>query len=180
MTMRVWALLTPSLIMSLHRAKTTSASHAGTGLDLMYHAVRAWYVADKNNTGVYVYDLAKTTEYTCRNIATGDKAVKDLPKTATVETPSIGYALARPSTSPTSLITVLLISPTIMLTSPCTLTSVLLPIVILRPRPLLSMVSSSTMTISSPISPISSMAIPLFTSRLKALSAMVRLGMSTP
>ena len=72
------------------RAKNVSIK-AGTGLDLMYHAVRAWYVADKNNTGVYVYDLAKTTEYTCRNIATGDKAVKDLPKTATVETPSIGY-----------------------------------------------------------------------------------------
>lgn len=72
------------------RAKNVSIK-AGTGLDLMYHAVRVWYVADKNNTGVYTYDLAKTTEYTCRNIATGDKAVKDLPKTATVETPSIGY-----------------------------------------------------------------------------------------
>ena len=38
---------------------------ADTGLDLMYHAVRAWYVAGKTNTNVYVCDLAKVTTTNC-------------------------------------------------------------------------------------------------------------------
>ena len=41
------------------------AVSADTGLDLMYHAVRVWYVTDKNNTGVYTYDLAKVETTTC-------------------------------------------------------------------------------------------------------------------
>ena len=65
---------------------------AGTGLDLMYHAVRLWYVDGKTNTGVYTYDLAKTTVYECMNIATGDK---DAAKLKNVETPSIGYAVGK-------------------------------------------------------------------------------------
>ena len=65
---------------------------AETGLDLMYHAVRVWYVAGKTNTNVYVCDLAKVTEYDCMEIANGDKAVEDLPASVDVETPSIGYA----------------------------------------------------------------------------------------
>ena len=51
---------------------------AGTGLDLMYHAVRLWYVDGKTNTGVYTYDLAKTTVYECMNIAAGDKEAAKL------------------------------------------------------------------------------------------------------
>ena len=58
---------------------------ADTGLDLMYHAVRAWYVLDDNgttatrddaNVGVYVYDLATTSTLEC---PTG-KEVSDLNK----------------------------------------------------------------------------------------------------
>ena len=60
---------------------------ADTGLDLMYHAVRAWYVEGKTNTGVYTYDLAKTTTYTCLNKATGDK---DVAKLKNVENQNIG------------------------------------------------------------------------------------------
>ena len=41
------------------------AVSADTGLDLMYHAVRVWYVAGKTNTGVYTYDLAKVETTTC-------------------------------------------------------------------------------------------------------------------
>ena len=47
---------------------------ADTGLDLMYHAVRAWYVDDKNHTGVYTYDLAETTNYDCATLSDGSKA----------------------------------------------------------------------------------------------------------
>ena len=65
---------------------------AGTGLDLMYHAVRLWYVDGKTNTGVYTYDLAKTTVYECMNIAAGDK---EAAKLKSVETPSIGYAVGK-------------------------------------------------------------------------------------
>ena len=38
---------------------------ADTGLDLMYHAVRVWYVAGTTNTSVYVNDLATVTTTTC-------------------------------------------------------------------------------------------------------------------
>ena len=69
------------------RARNVSID-ADTGLDLMYHAVRAWYVEGKTNTNVYVYDLAKTTVYECMNIAAGDK---EAAKLKNVETPSIGY-----------------------------------------------------------------------------------------
>lgn len=50
------------------------AIDAETGLDLMYHAVRVWYIDGKTNTGVYVNDLAETTVYECRNIADGNTA----------------------------------------------------------------------------------------------------------
>ena len=44
---------------------------ADTGLDMMYHAARVWYVeGTKTNTGVYVYDLAKVESTTCPTIAT--------------------------------------------------------------------------------------------------------------
>ena len=38
----------------------------------MYHAARVWYTG--TNTGVYTYDLAKTTTYKCQEIPTGTKA----------------------------------------------------------------------------------------------------------
>ena len=38
---------------------------ADTGLDLMYHAVRVWYVDGKTNTAVYVNDLATVESTTC-------------------------------------------------------------------------------------------------------------------
>ena len=47
---------------------------ADTGLDLMYHAVRLWYVNGKTNDGVFTYDLAKTTNYDCTNLSDGTKA----------------------------------------------------------------------------------------------------------
>ena len=39
---------------------------ANTGLDMMYHAVRVWYVNDK--TAIYVVDLAKVETLTCGEI----------------------------------------------------------------------------------------------------------------
>ena len=65
------------------------AVSADTGLDLMYHAVRVWYVDGKTNTNVYVCDLAKTTVYECMAIATGDKDANKLG-TAKVEKQTIG------------------------------------------------------------------------------------------
>ena len=62
---------------------------AGTGLDLMYHAVRLWYVDGKTNTGVYTYDLATATTYECMNIAAvGDKEYNKVSSKA--ETQYIG------------------------------------------------------------------------------------------
>ena len=61
------------------------AVDANTGLDLMYHAVRVWYVVDDKgttatrddkNVGVYTYDLASTDSLTCPSA----KAVTDLNK----------------------------------------------------------------------------------------------------
>ena len=60
---------------------------ANTGLDLMYHAVRVWYVDGKTNTGVYVNDLAETTVYDCFNMTAGKKAadkLKDVNYNATI------------------------------------------------------------------------------------------------
>ena len=45
---------------------------ADNDIDMMYHAARVWYTG--TNTGVYTYDLAKTTTYKCQEIAAGDKA----------------------------------------------------------------------------------------------------------
>ena len=42
---------------------------AGTGLDLLQHAVRVWYIDDAKNTGVYTHDLATSDEYECATIA---------------------------------------------------------------------------------------------------------------
>ena len=44
---------------------------ADTGLDMMYHAARVWYVG--KDTGVFTYDLAKTTKATCLNITSAEK-----------------------------------------------------------------------------------------------------------
>ena len=52
--------------------------NAETGLDLMFHAVRQWYIDNKTNDGVFTMDLAKVTTYTCRNIANGDDDAEDL------------------------------------------------------------------------------------------------------
>ena len=53
---------------------------AGTGLDMMYHAARIWYVG--TNTGVFTYDLAKTTPYECTAISTGTTAAAKVGATA--------------------------------------------------------------------------------------------------
>ena len=42
---------------------------ANTGLDLMYHAVRIWFINNTNRTAVYVKDLATSTEYECDEIS---------------------------------------------------------------------------------------------------------------
>lgn len=60
---------------------------ADTGLDMMYHAARVWYVDGSTNTGVYTVDLAKTTEYDCYSMD-GDQYKTDLKnakKVASVE-----------------------------------------------------------------------------------------------
>ena len=50
----------------------TAKIKADNDIDMMYHAARVWYTG--TNTGVYTYDLAKTTTYKCQEIATGTKA----------------------------------------------------------------------------------------------------------
>ena len=50
---------------------------ADTDLDMMYHAARIWYIdGTKTNTGVFVLDLAKATEYDCYAVSTGEAAAK--------------------------------------------------------------------------------------------------------
>ena len=56
---------------------------ANTGLDLMYHAVRIWYVEGKTNTNVYVNDLATVTTYECMDILNGDDDKDDLKNVGT-------------------------------------------------------------------------------------------------
>ena len=47
-------------------APNTVSVKANTGLDMMYHAARIWYVeGTKANTGVFVYDLAKVETTNC-------------------------------------------------------------------------------------------------------------------
>ena len=54
-------------------ANVTDKIKADNDIDMMYHAARVWYTG--TNTGVYTYDLAKTTTtYKCQEIATGTKA----------------------------------------------------------------------------------------------------------
>ena len=57
---------------------------ADTGLDLMYHAVRAWYTG--SNTNVYVYDLAEVTTYDCLELVedgVAEDAIADLDLSST-------------------------------------------------------------------------------------------------
>jgi len=61
---------------------TVETIKADTSLDMMYHAARIWFVEGKTNTGVYTYDLAKTTEYDCYAKSEGEKALAKLDKTA--------------------------------------------------------------------------------------------------
>ena len=61
---------------------------ANTDYDLMWHAVRVWYVDGKTNTAVYVNDLASTTVYECMDVANGQKAADKLG--TKVETQTIG------------------------------------------------------------------------------------------
>ena len=63
---------------------TTVSIKADTGLDLMYHAVRAWYTG--SDTNVYVNDLATVTTYECDHILT----VKDLADELDVAESKIG------------------------------------------------------------------------------------------
>ena len=53
-------------------ANVTDKIKADNDIDMMYHAARVWYTG--TNTGVYTYDLAKTTTYKCTEITSGDKA----------------------------------------------------------------------------------------------------------
>ena len=53
-------------------ANVTNKIKADNDIDMMYHAARVWYTG--TNTGVYTYDLAKTTTYKCQEIPTGTKA----------------------------------------------------------------------------------------------------------
>ena len=62
---------------------------ANTDYDLMWHAVRVWYVDGKTNTNVYVTDLAETTVYECMNMAAG---TKEANKKSSLEKQTIGDA----------------------------------------------------------------------------------------
>ena len=53
-------------------ANVTAKIKADNDIDMMYHAANVWYTG--TNTGVYTYDLAKTTTYKCQEIPTGTKA----------------------------------------------------------------------------------------------------------
>ena len=53
-------------------ANVTNKIKADNDIDMMYHAANVWYTG--TNTGVYTYDLAKTTTYKCQEIAAGTKA----------------------------------------------------------------------------------------------------------
>ena len=53
-------------------ANVTDKIKADNDIDMMYHAANVWYTG--TNTGVYTYDLAKTTVYKCQEIPTGTKA----------------------------------------------------------------------------------------------------------
>ena len=53
-------------------ANVTNKIKADNDIDMMYHAARVWYTG--TNTGVYTYDLAKTTTYKCQEIAAGNAA----------------------------------------------------------------------------------------------------------
>ena len=53
-------------------ANVTDKIKADNDIDMMYHAANVWYTG--TNTGVYTYDLAKTTTYKCQEIAAGTKA----------------------------------------------------------------------------------------------------------
>ena len=67
------------------------AVNAETGLDLMYHAVRQWYVDNKTHDGVFTMDLATVTTYECLDMGNGKDDVADLEKKdKTVEEPTIG------------------------------------------------------------------------------------------
>ena len=58
---------------------------ADTGLDVLQHAVRIWYIVDKAKTGVFTYDLATSTEYECGTIGTdGADAIEDLEKAGNI------------------------------------------------------------------------------------------------
>ena len=50
----------------------TAKIKADNDIDMMYHAANVWYTG--TNTGVYTYDLAKTTTYKCQEIAAGTAA----------------------------------------------------------------------------------------------------------
>ncbi len=50
---------------------------ANTGLDMMYHAAKVWYVTN-GNVAIYVQDLAKVTTTTCNSIKVKDTDGMDL------------------------------------------------------------------------------------------------------
>ena len=52
-------------------ANVTNKIKADNDIDMMYHAARVWYTG--TNTGVYTYDLAKTTTYKCQEMDLGAK-----------------------------------------------------------------------------------------------------------
>ena len=67
-------------------ANVSAKIKADNDIDMMYHAANVWYTG--TNTGVYTYDLAKTTTYKCQEIAAGTTAAN----TAKAKTLTIGDA----------------------------------------------------------------------------------------
>ena len=61
-------------------ANVTNKIKADNDIDMMYHAARVWYTG--SNTGVYTYDLAKTTAYQCQEITTGNAAANTAKATS--------------------------------------------------------------------------------------------------
>ena len=62
---------------------------AGTGIDMLYHAARVWYVG--NNSVVYTHDMAKTTTANCLKISA---TAAELGKNKSVNSFNVGNAVS--------------------------------------------------------------------------------------
>lgn len=71
-------------------SKTLATVKADTDAYMLYHGVRIWYTGDTNKVSVYVYDMAKVTDYDCSAISDGEKAYDKLTAAQKKATKSVG------------------------------------------------------------------------------------------